>query len=48
LNEFAYDLDFYVSDPDQRKEVPSYYGDERLSEEVASVIKKLDQVRRTL
>lgn len=41
LCEFAYDLDFYVSNLEHRKEDPSYYGDERLNEEIASIIKKL-------
>jgi hypothetical protein len=46
FSEFAYDLDFYVPDPDMRKEDPSYYGEERLNEEIAEVIKKLDQLKR--
>ena len=41
LSEFAYDLDFYVADLNMRQEVPNYYGEERLNEEIEAVIKKL-------
>jgi hypothetical protein len=44
LSEFAYDLDFYVSDPSMREEVPNYYGEERLNEEIEAVIKKLNSL----
>lgn len=44
LSELAYDLDFYVSDVDKRKEIPSYYGEERLSEEIESAVKKLNDL----
>lgn len=41
LSELAYDLDFYEPDETLRKEDLSYYGDERLEEEVKSVLEKL-------
>jgi len=44
LSEFAYDLDFYVADLNMRKEVPNYYGEERLNEEIEAVIKKLNSI----
>ncbi len=41
LGDLAYDLDFYVSDIKARTEDASYYGDERLEEEIKSALKKL-------
>ena len=41
LSELAYDLDFYEPNEEWRKEDISYYGDERLEEEIKSVIQKL-------
>ncbi len=41
LSELAYDLDFYEQDDRLRKEDVSYYGDERLEEEITAVLEKL-------
>lgn len=41
LAELAYDLDFYVENPEWRREDPSYYGDERLIREIRESISKL-------
>lgn len=41
LSELAYDLDFYEPNEKYRKENPSYYGDNRLEEEIKSAIQKL-------
>lgn len=43
LSELAYDLDFYEPNEELRKEDPSYYGDDRLEEEIKSVIQKLQE-----
>jgi len=43
LSELAYDLDFYEPNEEWRKQDISYYGDERLEEEIKSVIKKIKQ-----
>ena len=43
LSELAYDLDFYESNEEWRKEDPSYYGEERLKQEIYSVLKKLEE-----
>lgn len=42
LSELAYDLDFYEPDPELRKEDSSYYGDERLEEEIKSTLYKIN------
>jgi hypothetical protein len=39
--DLAYDLDFYEQDPKARSEDPSYYGDERLEEEIREALRKL-------
>lgn len=44
LSELAYDLDFYEPNEKLRSEDFSYYGDERLREEIASALKKLEIV----
>jgi hypothetical protein len=41
LNDLAYDLDYYEPNPEWRREVPSFYGDERFEEEVRSALVKL-------
>jgi hypothetical protein len=41
LSELAYDLDFYEPDEELRKEDSSYYGDNRLEEEIKLAIRKL-------
>ena len=38
LGDLAYDLDFYVENPEWRKEDQSYYGDERLEIEIENKI----------
>lgn len=43
LKDLALDLDYYVLDPDKRREDPSYYGDERVEEEIRSSLKKLER-----
>jgi hypothetical protein len=44
LRDLAYDLDCYVVDPDARSEDESYYGDERLENEVSTAILRLRQL----
>ena len=41
LSTLAYDFDYYESDKKMRDEDPSYYGDERLSEEIRTGLEKL-------
>ena len=41
LSELAYDLDFYESNEDWRKENSSYYGDEKLEQEIKLALEKL-------
>ena len=41
LTTLATDLEFYVPDPEQREEHRSYYGDERLREEILSALREL-------
>ena len=43
FTELAYDLDFYEQDPMIRKEDPSYYGEEILTEKVRATLAKLKQ-----
>ncbi|HNK91341.1 MAG: hypothetical protein K1X26_12150 [Chitinophagales bacterium] len=43
LSELAYDLDFYEPNEEWRKEDPSYYGEERLEQEIKTVIQKLQE-----
>lgn len=43
LADLAYDLDFYEPNEGWRKEDPNYYGDERLEEEIKSVITRLKE-----
>lgn len=44
LSELAYDLDFYEPNEKLRSEDFSYYGDERLREEITSALRKLEAV----
>jgi hypothetical protein len=44
LADLAYDLDFFESDPALRKEDPSYYGHERLEEEVETAFRRLAEL----
>ncbi len=41
FGDLAIDLDFYEPDPTKRSEDPSYYGDERLEEEIRAAFNKL-------
>ncbi len=41
LSELAQDLDFYEPNEELRKESSSYYGDDRLEEEIKSAIQRL-------
>lgn len=43
LSTLAYDLDFYEPDDELRKESTSYYGDERLINEIKSTKEKLEE-----
>lgn len=43
LGDLAYDLDFYVPDAQARKEDPAYFGDNRLEEEIRSVLGELER-----
>ena len=43
LSELAYDLDFYEPNEQWRKEDPSYYGEERLKQEIHSTLQKLEE-----
>ena len=39
--DLAYDLDYYEPDPRVRGEDPSFYGDERMEEEIREALNKL-------
>ena len=41
LRTLAYDLDFYVPDPQARGEDPAYYGDERALREIEQTLMTL-------
>jgi hypothetical protein len=41
LRDLALDLDYYVQDPEKRREDASYYGDERFEEEIRLVLGNL-------
>jgi hypothetical protein len=41
MSQLALDLDYYESDPEWRREDASYYGDERLTEEIREAMGKL-------
>ena len=41
FGDLAYDLDFYEPDPALRAEDNSFYGDERLKEEIQTALDKL-------
>jgi hypothetical protein len=44
LRELAYDLDYYVPDERSRAEDPSYYGDDRVEQEIRSALRKLFEI----
>jgi hypothetical protein len=41
LDDLAYDLNYFVADPARRAEDPSYYGDERLEQEIRTALQRL-------
>jgi hypothetical protein len=41
LGDLAWDFAFYVQDPVVGREDPSYYGDERLEEEIRDALRRL-------
>lgn len=43
LSELAYDFDFYEPNEQLRKEDPSYYGDDRLKEQINSVLQMIQK-----
>lgn len=43
--ELAYDLDFYEPDINLQKESASYYGDDRLEEEINLVLEKMRHIK---
>lgn len=43
LKELAYDLDYYVSDPNLRCDDPSYFGDERAIEEIHTALGRVEE-----
>ena len=43
LADLAYDLEFYVADENKRKESTSFYGDERLKNEISEALKKINK-----
>jgi len=48
LADLNHDLHFFVADPGRRAEDPSYYGDERLEEEVGTALRRLSQLGNTI
>lgn len=42
LSELAYDLEFYVPDPQMRAEDPSYYGADRAIEEITTALRRIE------
>jgi len=41
LGDLAWDLDFYEENPSWRRQDPSYYGEERLAQEILDAFEKL-------
>lgn len=48
LADLAHDLEFYEPDPKAREEDPSFYGDERLQEEIRTALARLKDLGITL
>jgi hypothetical protein len=44
LDELAYDLNFFVSDPALRAQDSNYYGDDRLEQEIGTAFRRLTQL----
>ena len=42
LDDLAYDLEYYVQNEEHRKEVPQYFGDEKLEELILQALKDLE------
>ena len=43
LSNLALDLDYYVADPLRRRLDPTFYGDERLEEEIRSALARFSE-----
>ncbi len=41
LGDLAYDLDFFVANPERRREDPSYYGEDRALEQIRTALTAL-------
>ncbi len=48
LIDLATDMEYYVPDPELRREHPSYFGDDRLIEEIQATLEKLEQAEESL
>ena len=46
LNDLALDLDYYEPNPEWRKEDPSFYGDDKLEEEIRTALEKIERIRK--
>ncbi len=46
LSDLAYDLDFYQQDATLREEDSSYFGDDRLLDEINSTFLRIDQIEK--
>ena len=44
LADLSWDLNFFVANPVWRMQDPSYYGDERLGEEIKEALRRLSQL----
>ncbi len=42
LDDLAYDLEYYVQNEEHRKEVPQYFGNEKLEELILQALKDLE------
>ena len=42
LDDLAYDLEYYVQNEEHRKEVPQYFGDDKLEELILQALKDLE------
>ena len=47
LRDLAQDLDYYVPDPIIRNESISYYGDDKLEEEIKLALEKIEKLRKS-
>jgi hypothetical protein len=44
LGDLAWDLNFFVADPGKRAQDSSYYGDERLEQEIGTALQRLSRL----